>query len=95
MHKSNGQIDVFTYMIFDKLISKNHLLVKIDSILDFSFIYDKIEKLYSKIGRNSIDPTIIFKMLLLEYIYMLSDVKVVERTKTDIVDGLYLTRQIS
>jgi len=90
MHKNNGQIDVFNYMIFDKLIPKDHLLVKINSILDFSFIYGNLKDLYSKIGRNSIDPVIMFKMLLLEYIYVLSDVKVEERTKTDIVFRWFL-----
>lgn len=34
-------------IIFDKLIPKDHLLVKIDSIIDFSFVYDKIQDKYS------------------------------------------------
>lgn len=35
LNKSNGQIDIFNHMIFEKLVPKNQLLVKIDSIIDF------------------------------------------------------------
>ena len=38
LKKNDGQIDIFNHMIFEKLIPKNHLLVKIDSIIDFSFV---------------------------------------------------------
>lgn len=42
LKKNDGQIDIFNHMIFEKLIPKNHLLVKIDSIMDFSFVYEKL-----------------------------------------------------
>ena len=40
------------YMIFEKLILKNHLLVKIDSVIDFSFVYEKTKDRYSDVGRG-------------------------------------------
>ncbi len=40
--KNGSQIDIFNHMIFEKLIPKDHLLVKIDSIVDFSFVYNKV-----------------------------------------------------
>ena len=74
LKKNDGQIDIFNHMIFEKLIPKNHLLVKIDSIIDFSFVYEKIKDKYSDMGRGSKDPVMMVKILLLEYLYRLSDV---------------------
>ena len=61
----NSQIDRFDFMIFEKLIPQKHLLVKIDSIIDFSFVYDLVKAFYSSIGRKSEDPVMMFKTLLL------------------------------
>ncbi|OGO78232.1 MAG: hypothetical protein A2Y23_00500 [Clostridiales bacterium GWB2_37_7] len=73
LKKSSGQIDIFNHMIYEKLIPKDHLLIKIDSIIDFSFIYEKLADRYSDVGRGSEDPVMMTKILLLEYIYRLSD----------------------
>lgn len=88
--KNSGQIDVFDHMIFEKLIPKNHLLVKIDSIIDFSFVYDKVQDKYSSLGRSSKDPIMMLKILLLEYLYRLSDIDVVSRIKTDVAFRWFL-----
>ena len=53
--RNSGQIDVFSHMIYDRLIAKDHLLVKIPSVMDFSFVYDKIKDRYSSMGRASKD----------------------------------------
>jgi transposase len=90
LNKNNGQIDVFSHMIYDKLVPKNHLLVKIDTIIDFSFIYEKVKDKYSDIGRGSKDPIMMVKILLLEYLYNLSDVEVVNRIMTDVVFRWFL-----
>jgi len=90
LKKQSGQIDIFNEMIFQKLIPKDHLLVKIDEFVDFSFVYDITEKFYSKIGRGSIDPIELFKILLLEFLYRLSDREVVKRIKTDIAFRWFL-----
>lgn len=90
LKKTKGQLDMFDYMIFEKLIPKDHLLVKIDSIIDFTFVYDIVKTEYSDIGRGSKDPAMMIKILLLEYLYNLSDVKVAERIQTDIVFRWFL-----
>ncbi len=88
--KHSGQFDIFNSMIYEKLIPKNHLLLKIEDIIDFSFVYDITREYYSQVGRNSYDPVIMFKLCLLEYIYVLSERKVVERTQTDVVFRWFL-----
>jgi len=90
LKKTKGQLDLFDYMIFEKLIPKDHLLVKIDNIIDFNFVYDMINDRYSSLGRGSKDPVMLIKIFLLEYLYNLSDVKVVKRIQTDIVFRWFL-----
>ncbi len=90
LKKNNGQIDMFNHMIFEKLVPKNHLLVKIDSIIDFSFVYEKVKDKYSSVGRGSKDPVMMVKIFLLEYLYNLSDVEVVDRINTDVAFRWFL-----
>ena len=48
----------------------DHLLRKIDSAIDFTYIYEIVEDLYcSDNGRPSIDPVEIFKMVLIQHLY--------------------------
>lgn len=54
---------------WDELIPEDHLLRKLNETIDFSFIYDMVEHLYSPIGRPSIDPVMLFKMALVGYLY--------------------------
>ena len=88
--KNKAQFDVFDNIIFDKLIPKNHLLVEIDEVVDFSFVYEQLKDNYSPIGRESKDPVMMFKILILEYLYCLSDPKAVERVKTDVAFRWFL-----
>jgi transposase len=90
MKKSKGQIDMFDYIIFEKLVPKDHLFVKIDKIIDFNFVYNMLEDQYSPIGRGSKDPVMLMKMLLVEYLHQLSDVKIENRTQTDVAYRWFL-----
>ena len=85
---------MFDHMIFEKLIPKDHLLVKIDSIIDFSFVYDKVQDKYSSLGRGFKDPFMMLKILVLEYLYRLSDVEVVKRIRTDVAFRWFLNLSI-
>lgn len=54
----------------ETLVPSDHLLRKINKAIDFSFIYDKVEHLYCKDnGRPPIDPVMLFKMLLIGYLF--------------------------
>lgn len=58
------------FVSIETLVPKDHLLRKIDRHIDFSFIYDKVEHLYCKDnGRPPVDPVMLFKMLLVGYLY--------------------------
>ena len=54
----------------ETLVPKDHLLRKIDKIIDFSFIYEKVRHLYcADNGRPPIDPVMLFKMLFIGYLF--------------------------
>ena len=53
----------------DSMIPEDHLLRQIKNCVNFDFIYEKAAPYYSRIGRKSIDPVILIKMLLIGYLY--------------------------
>ncbi len=54
----------------DELVPQNHLLRKIDRVIDWSFIYDLVKEKYSPdFGRPSVDPVILIKIVLIQYLY--------------------------
>lgn len=60
----------------EDIVPKNHLLRKIEKAIDFNFIYDEVEDLYSKdIGRPSIDPVVLIKIILIQYLYGISSMR--------------------
>lgn len=68
MGKKDGQMQM-VMIDMESLIPNSHLLKKIDSHIDFSFIYEKAAPYYSSIGRRSVDPVCMVKMLLVGYLY--------------------------
>ena len=52
------------------LVPEQHLLRKVDAAVDFSFIRDRVKHLYCEDnGRPALDPVVLFKLLLLGYLY--------------------------
>ena len=68
MGKQSGQQEM-VFIDIESMIPGNHLLRKIDKLVDFSFIYEKASGYYAKKGRPSIDPVLLVKMLLIGYLY--------------------------
>ena len=60
----------FVYACIDELVPQNHLLRKIDRVIDWSFIYELVKEKYSPDrGRPSLDPVILIKIVLIQYLY--------------------------
>lgn len=57
------------FVCIENLVPKDHLLRKVDKHIKFSFIYDKVKGLYSDKGRPCLDPVVLFKMMLIGYLY--------------------------
>lgn len=58
------------------LVPAGHLLRKIDAAVDFNRIYEMVESLYSEDnGRPSVDPVVLFKMVLIQHLYGLPSLR--------------------
>ncbi len=68
MGKQSGQIQMVILDI-DSMIPEDHLLRRIKNCVNFDFIYEKAATYYSPVGRKSIDPVVLIKMLLIGYLY--------------------------
>lgn len=66
--KNQGQIHMIS---IEDLVPKNHILREIDAAIDFNFIYDEVEGMYSSFdgGRPGIDPVSLFKIVMVQYIF--------------------------
>lgn len=53
----------------EEMIPENHFLRVIESHFDWNFVYDEVEKLYSKVGRKSIDPVVLVKIHILKFLF--------------------------
>ena len=68
--------DVVEIVGIDSLVPKEHLLRKIDKAVDFSRLYEMVEPLYSEDnGRPSVDPVVLFKMVLIQHLYGLPSLR--------------------
>ncbi len=68
--KQMSQQELFTTIDLESFIPKDHLLRKVDKILDLEFLYDLTEELYClDNGRTSIDPVLFFRMQLISYLF--------------------------
>lgn len=73
-------------------IDDNHLLKKVEKKIDLSFIEELIGDTYSKnYGRISHSPEVLFRLILVEYIYGYSDKKVIEAAKDDMAVKFFTT----
>lgn len=68
MKKMDRQEKLYS-VTYDELIPENHFLRKLNDLIDFEFIYEKAAPMYSNVGRSSVDPVVLIKMLLIGYLY--------------------------
>jgi transposase len=60
----------FEFVCLEQLVPQDHLLRKIENVLDFEFIREKVRMLYSENnGRPSVDPVVLFKLLFIGYLF--------------------------
>ena len=69
MDRSKGAQQKLLCVTMESLMPEKHFLRDLDRLVDFNFVYDKVESLYSHTGRRSVDPVVIVKMMLLGYLY--------------------------
>ena len=68
--KEKSERNTLEMVSVEGLVPQDHLLRKIDSAVDFTHIYDFVEDLYcADNGRPSVDPVVLFKMVLIQHLY--------------------------
>ncbi len=53
----------------DELVPADHLVRKLDTVLDLSWVRAELAPYYSHTGRPSIDPEVMLRMLLVGYVF--------------------------
>lgn len=56
-------------LCLDELVPEEHLVRKLEKAIDLSFIYSLVENLYSPFGAESIDPVVLIKIVIIQYIF--------------------------
>ena len=78
---------IFEIVDTESLVPAEHLLRKIDAAVDFNKIYDMVEPLYcADNGRPSVDPVVLFKMVLIQHLYGLGSLR---RTAEEVRANIY------
>src|ERR1700740_141580 len=80
-HHSRAE-SLFYYFRLEDQVPENHLLRLIDRHVSFDFVRAKLKTSYSDIGRPSIDPELLLRLLLIGYLYgVTSERKLVEELR--------------
>ena len=90
LSKSNGtNRDQLEMVSLDEMVPEDHLVRKLEKAIDFSFIYDLVEDLYSDRGRPGIEPVVLLKIPFLQYTFGIRSMRrtIEESTPTWRTDG--------
>ena len=66
-NQSQGQL--FYEFRLDEAVPDDHLVRKIGALLDLSWVYAELAPYYSEIGRPSIDPVLMIRLLIIGYVF--------------------------
>ena len=77
--------------LYDRIVPADHLLRKINQVVDFSFAGQILQDRYNPdIGRPAEDPEFMLRLCLLQYIYNDSDRQVVENARLNLAYKYFL-----
>jgi transposase len=64
-----GQGQFFYAFHLDEVVPADHVVRRIDAVLDLGWIHKELAPFYSNTGRPSIDPELMIRMLLVGYVF--------------------------
>jgi transposase len=70
--KKRFKTKLFYSLSLEEMVPEDHLLRRFDSLLSLDFLREETRRYYSHTGQPSVDPLILFKMMLLGYLYGIS-----------------------
>ncbi len=76
LERNKMERGIFEIVDTESLVPEEHLLRKIDAAVNWNKLYDMVEPLYCEDnGRPSIDPVVLFKMVLIQHLYGLPSLR--------------------
>ena len=82
----SSQLSFYGNHIYDRVIPGDHFLKRLAKAVDFSFVNDLCHDAYSHdIGRPAYEPALMFKILLLQFLYDISDRRIIEEVTFNLV----------
>jgi transposase len=66
---NHDQGQLFYSFCLEEVVPDDHLIREIDAVLDLSWVHAQLAPYYSKVGRPSIDPALIIRMLIIGYVF--------------------------
>lgn len=66
---NQDQRQLFYSFNLDEAVPDDHLVRKIAGVLDLSWVHGELAAYYSPLGRPSIDPALMIRMLILGYVF--------------------------
>ena len=66
---SRDQAQLFYSFRLDEVVPDDHLVRAIAAVLDLSWVYAELASYYPEIGRPSIDPVLMIRMLIVGYVF--------------------------
>jgi transposase len=69
MGQRQFETKLYYQLSLDRLVPEDHLLRRIAAAVDFAFVRPLCRPFYSHTGQPSVDPVVIFKMLLVGYLF--------------------------
>ena len=67
--RNQGQGQFFYEFRLDEAVPDDHLVRRIGALLELSWVYAELAPYYSEIGRPSIDPVLMIRMLIIGYVF--------------------------
>ena len=96
MTRQNYRNDCMILSTIENLVPLDHLVRKIEDCIDLSFIEDEAEDLYSSVGRPSIPPKVLFKLLIINYMFGINSMRrTCEECKVNLAYRWYLGLSIN
>jgi transposase len=66
---NHDQEQLFYEFQLDEVVPDDHLVREIAAVLDLSWVHSELEPYYSPLGRPSIDPVLMIRMLIVGYVF--------------------------
>jgi transposase len=91
LKKRPPQDSFFGSYLYDRIVTVDHLLRKINQVVDFSFVNELVRDRYTPdFGRPAEDPEFMLRLCLLQYIYGDSDREVVANARINLANKYFL-----